>query len=235
MGDDVGARRQVRAVAVHRALRISGRPRRVDDRRGVLGRQRPHQLGERVGLAGQRVAAEALDLGQRAHARVPVHEQRSGVDHQHDANAWALVQHREGLVEVLLVLGHHERRAAVLEEMAHFAGRAGRIDPVGDRAERLRRQIGDRPLRARVADDRHRLAARHAVLAREAHRDCGHALRVLAPRRLAPHAELLRAIRDAVGARLRLVDEQPGQRAGAQRAEIHAGRIIPEGIILRPS
>src|SRR2546427_9642363 len=35
-----------------------------------------------------------------------------------------------------------------------FRSRARRVDPVGDGAERLRREVRDRPLRARVAEDR---------------------------------------------------------------------------------
>src|SRR6266850_412728 len=164
--DDVGARGQVRPVTVDRAFRVPGGPRRVDDRRGGVGRQRPHEALEDLGLPGERLAAAVLDLGQRPHARVAVHEERARVDHQHGAHVRALVQHLERLVEVLLVLGDDQRRAAVLEQMAHLARGARRIDPVGDRAERLRGEISDGPLRARIADDGHRLARRDAVLAR---------------------------------------------------------------------
>src|SRR5262249_49327769 len=139
------------------------------------------------------------------------------------------VEPLERLVEVLLVLGHDQRGAAVLEQMAHLAGRARWIDAVRDRAERLRRQIADGPLRARVADDGHRLAGRDPILAREAAGERGDARRQLAPRRLAPDPELLRAKRDALGPCPRALDEQAGHRARAQRLEVHAGRIIPEG------
>src|SRR5207245_8473935 len=87
---------------------------------------------ERVGFAGQRLAATALNLGQRPHARMAVHEERPGVDHQHRADARALVEHLERLVEVLLVLGDDQRGAAVLEQIAHLSRRARRIDAVGE-------------------------------------------------------------------------------------------------------
>ena len=233
--DDVGARGQVRPVAVDGALRMARGSRRVDDRRGRVGRERPREALELVGLSGERLAASALHLGQRPHARMAVHEERAGVDHQDRADARALVEHLERLVEVLLVLGDDQGGAAVLEQMAHLARRARRIDAVGDRAERLRRQIGDGPLRARVADDGDGLARRDPILAREPARERGDTRGELAPRRLAPDAQLLRAKRDALGSRPGALGEQARQCARAQRLEIHAGRIIPEGIILGPS
>src|SRR5437879_6083185 len=45
------------------------------------------------------------------------------------------VPHLERLVEVLLILDDDQRRAAVLEKVAHLAGSARRVDAVGDRAE----------------------------------------------------------------------------------------------------
>src|SRR5438093_261124 len=78
-------------------------------------------------------------------------------------------------------------------------------------------------------------AGRDAILAREPARERGDACGELAPRRLAPDAELLGAERDALGPCPRSLDEQARQCARAQRLEIHAGRIIPEGIILGPS
>ena len=71
-----------------------------------------------------------------------------------------------------------------------------------------------------------------AVLAREPARERADPRGQLAPRRLAPDAERLRAERDALGPRPRALDEQAGQSARAQRLEIHAGRIIPEGIVV---
>src|SRR5262249_50280573 len=142
------------------------------------------------------------------HTRMAIHEERARVDHQDGADVRALVEHLERLVEVLLILDDDQGRAAVLEQMAHLALRARRIDSVGDPAERLRRQIGDGPLRTRVADDGDRLARIDAVLAREPARKCGDTGGQLAPRRLAPDPELLRAKRDALGPRARALDEQ---------------------------
>src|SRR5262249_480210 len=159
---------------------------------------------------------------------MPVHEERARVDHQNRSNIRAGVEHLERLVEVLLVLHDDQRRAPVLQEVAYLAGSARRIDAVGDRAEGLRGQIGNRPLRARVADDGHRLAAGDPVFARETERQRRDAIGELAPRRLAPDAELLRAKRDARWPRPRALNEQARNRARAQRLEIHAARIIPE-------
>src|SRR5258705_4089849 len=130
---------------------------------------------------------------------------------------------------MLLIFGDDQRGAAVLEQMTHLAPPARRIDAVGDRAERLRRQVRNGPLRARVADDGPRLARHDPVLAREPARERADTRGQLAPRRLAPDAQRLRAERDALGPRPRAPDEQARQSARAQRLEIHAGRIIPEG------
>src|SRR6185295_1624818 len=158
---------------------------------------------------------------------MPVHEERACVDHQNGAHGRARVEHLERLVEMLLVLHDDQRRAPMLEEVTHLTGSARRIDAVGDRAERLRRQIGDRPLRARVADDGYRLAAREPVFPREPEREGRDAIGEAAPGRLAPDAELLRAKRDARGPRPRALGNQARNRARAQRTEIHAARIIP--------
>ena len=84
-----------------------------DDRRRVVGRQRSRE----------------------PNPRMPVHEERAGVDHQHAAHLRACVEHLERVVEVLLILDDDQRRAAVLEKVAHLAGSARRVDAVGDRAE----------------------------------------------------------------------------------------------------
>src|SRR5262249_49085935 len=73
----------------------------------------------------------------------------------------------------------------------------------------------------------HRLAGGDSILTREPAGERGDARGQLTPRRLAPDPELLRAKRDAFGARPCALDEQAGQGARAQRFEIHAGRIIP--------
>src|SRR5262249_18255221 len=124
-------------------------------------------------------------------------------------------QHREDLVEVLLVLRHDEDGAAMLEQVADLAGSARRIDAIRDGPERLRREVGDGPLGTRIADDRDRFAARARVLARHAERHGGDALGELDPRGLAVDAELLRAARYAMGTRSRALDEQPGKSGSA--------------------
>src|SRR4029077_8342833 len=75
--------------------------------------------------------------------------------------------------------------------------------------------------------DGDRLAPAEPVFAREPERQRRDAIGERAPRRLAPDAEFLRAERDASGPRPRALEEQAGNRARAQRLEIHAGRIIP--------
>ena len=224
MGQDVRARGEVLAVAVERALRMAGRARRVDDGRRVV---RPHARGQpSEGVDRGQGATGGLDVGEPVHAGAPVHEQRAGVDDDHAAHTGSVVEHRQRLVEVLLVLDDHHARAAVLEEIAHLAGRARRVDPVGDGAERLRREVRDRPLRARVAEDRHRAAAADAEPRGQPLRHRRHARRQGRPRRLAIDAELLGPERDAIGTRPRTLDQQAGNGGRAQAAEIHRGLAI---------
>ena len=218
---DVRAGRDVGTAAIPRALRPARGPGRVDDDGRVVGAHGGGQPGQRVGISRERGAARGLDLRERAHARMPVREQRARVHDQHRAHRRAVVQHRQRLVEVLLVLDDDDGGPAVLEEVAHLARRRGGIDAVGDRPQRLDGEIGDRPLGARIADDRHALAARHRVLAREAEGDGAHALGELTPRGLTPDAQLLGAKGDAGGATAGAIDEEARERGRAQRLEVH--------------
>ena len=152
---------------------------------------------------------------------MPVREQRARVHDEHRAHRRAVVQHRQRLVEVLLVLDDDDGGAAVLQEMTHLARRRGGIDAVGDRAQGLNGEIRDRPLGTRIADDGHGLAAGQPVLTREAEGDGADARGQLAPRGLAPDAQLLGAKGDVGGTLPRAVDEEARERGRAQRLEVH--------------
>src|SRR6185503_6656289 len=95
------------------------------------------------------------------------------------------------------------------------------------------------PLGAVVGQDRDVIAGAHAELGEHA-RGRAHAIVVLAPGELAPHAEPLLADRDLVRAGARVDREQPGQRlierglplrrrvrAGPGEGPHLAGRIVP--------
>src|SRR5262249_19154933 len=105
-------------------------------------------------------------------------------------------------------------------------GRARRIDAVGDGAERLPREVRDRPLGTRIADDGHGASALDAEARGETVRHRGDAHGELPPRRLAIDTERLGAKRNALRARARTLDEQAGQGRRAEAAPIHRGLAI---------
>src|SRR5207253_4568248 len=59
----------------------------------------------------------------------------------------------EDLVELLLVFGEEEARAAVVDDVLHLRRRIGRVDAVGDRADRQGTQVGVEPLRTVLGGD----------------------------------------------------------------------------------
>ena len=121
-----------------------------------------------------------------------------------------LVDHAEDLVELLLVLGHHEARVAVIDHVGHFGEVGILVDAHRSGAGRLRGQLGDDPLRPVVADDGH-LAAPLEAQRDEPEREIAHPLRVAAPAGLAPDAEVLLAQRRAIGELFRIAQEQLGK------------------------
>ena len=68
------------------------------------------------------------------------------------------VGQRQDPVDVFLVLGDEDRRAAVAHLVFDLGDRGGRIDAVDDGAERLRGEVADHPLLAGVAHDGDALA-----------------------------------------------------------------------------
>src|SRR5207249_2125799 len=116
------------------------------------------QLGECRRLGRQPRAAIGLELGERGDALVAIREQRARVHDEDPLEPRTVGAHGERLVERLLILGDHEARAGVAQQVAELSRRAGRIDADGNTAGGLDGEVGDRPLGARVAHDGDRVA-----------------------------------------------------------------------------
>ena len=90
-------------------------------------------------------------------------EQRGVVDHDDAAQCRQPLDQRQDAVDVLLVLGDEQHRAAVAHLVLDLLGRGGRIDAVDDGAERLGGLVADQPLLAGVGHDGDALAGPQAL------------------------------------------------------------------------
>ena len=123
------------------------------------------------------------------------------VVHHHDAaQRRQPLGKRQDAVDVLLVLGNEQHRAAVAHLVFDLFGRGRRIDAVDDGAERLRGLVADQPLLAHVGHDGDAVAGCES-LGRKRLGRAGNQLGVLPPRPLAIDAALLGAEGDCIGLR----------------------------------
>ena len=114
---------------------------------------------------------------------------------------------RAGSVHVFLVLGDEDRGAGVPQLILDLARRGGRIDAVGDGAERLRAEVGQHPLLAGIPHDGDAVAPRHAEPL-QAGGHPGDQDGIVAPGTLAIEAEVLGAKGDRARPGPRVTDEQ---------------------------
>ncbi len=164
-------------VREHGALGRPGGAGRVDDDRRLL----------RVELRRGRRQVERLRVLQLLPAaRVSV----ADAARVHDEDVGQVRQVRpngERLVHLLLVLGDQELRARVAHEVLELGGRARRVDAYDDRADRLRGDVGNEPLRPVLGLDRDPVARSDPAPA-QAGGDARDALLVVGPRPLLPAA-----------------------------------------------
>ena len=73
-------------------------------------------------------------------------------DHDLDELGAAL-PHGEDLVELLLVLDEEEAGPAIVDDVLDLGGRIGRVDPVGDPADRHGTEVDVQPLGTVVGDN----------------------------------------------------------------------------------
>ncbi len=113
------------------------------------------------------------------------------------------VGQRQQLVDLLLILGEHELRFAVIEEIGGFVIQHVAVKPEAQAADCVRRDFGCDPVGAIVADDADDIAAAESQLE---HAECEilYACLVVVPGEQPPQAEILFAECDLVAVLLRV-------------------------------
>src|SRR5262249_11092732 len=128
-----------------------------------------------------------------------------------------LLDHPQDLVHLLLVLGHHEPRVAVVDDVPDLGKRGILVDAHGGGPCRLRGQLGDQPLRPVVADDRDLAAALEAER-RQPERQVADALAVAAPAGLPPDAQVLLPQRRAIAEPIGVLQQKLGEGIAGRHA-----------------
>ena len=188
----------------HRALGRPGRARGVDQRGQVVGplaRRAPRRARRGAARGASRPSSRKSAQDEQLLVVVAVPDAaRLEVD---DAlQVRALVEDRERLVDLLLVLGDEDLGAGVAEQVADLGGRVGRVDadrrgPHGERAH-----VGDQPLGPVLGVDRDPVAGLDAERQERVPGELD-LVPVLRPGPLPPDAEVLVAQRDRVAASAR--------------------------------
>ncbi len=235
MVDEVRGRGEMLAVGHQRALGVAGGARGIDDEGGSIGAHLPCPLLEpgEIGLLDRaKERAIRLQLGMR------VGEHRRVVEHDDPLQRGQALGERQDLVDVFLVLGDEDDRAAVAHLILDLRrGRRG-IDAVDDGAERLRGEVADHPLLAGVAHDGDAVAGGEAERGEGARRARDHG-GIVAPAALAIEAEMLATERHRIGRRPRPLAQQARRGGAAQRLAIDrlrcghgdAHHVFPERIL----
>src|SRR4029079_1352123 len=204
------------AMADQRTLVMTGGAGRIDDE-SRIGRRKSRQFllepGE-VGLfrGGQQIR-KAVQL------LVRIAEHCGSVEHDDRAQGGQPVDHRQDLVDIFLVLGDEDAGAAVPHLVLDLGRRSGRINSIGDGAERLRGEIADHPFFADVAHDGDALATDDAEVLQRACR-MRDQRRVVAPAALAINAEVLGTEGDRIRHRSRPLAQQMRSGGAAQPVAI---------------
>jgi hypothetical protein len=132
---------------------MTRRARGVDDE----GRRRRIEtrdvFGQFFGLPCCRFTAAFHDLVEGNERPMLVHEHRRGIDHHDMADVGQVIQQGQDLVDIFLVLGDEDDRAAVAHLVIHLRGRCRRIYTVGHGAKREGGHVGQHPFLAGIAHD----------------------------------------------------------------------------------
>ena len=194
MRDDGVGGGKVLAMADQRTLRMTGRARSIDDESRVGRRKSCQFLLEPREV---RLFRRGQQIGEAVQLLVRVAEHRGIVEHDDRAQVRQPACDQQDLVDIFLVFGDEDAGAAVPHLVFDLSWRGGRIDAVGDRAERLRCEVADHPLFADIAHDGDALTARNAEALQCA---CGvrDQRRIVAPAALAIDTEMLGAEGDRI-------------------------------------
>jgi hypothetical protein len=191
---------------------MPGGARRIDDECRLL---RPHLGDLRLQPRQVGIAAGGAQLLVGDELGVAEGEQRRVVDHHDAAQRRQPLRERQDAVDVLLVLGDEQHRAAVAHLILDLLGRCGGVDAVDDGPERLSGEIAHQPLLAGVGHDGDALAGLQPGDRERLRRAC-HQTGVPHPATLAVEPERLGAERDPVRLAARPLQQQRGRRGAAQ-------------------
>ena len=139
-----------------RALGVACRAQGVDDERGI---GRPSGPKPVLQASSDRAAPGMHSSHRNSAAWMVVCEHRIPVDDEMMRKLGRTSAIGRNLVDVFLVARNEERSRAIAHLIFDFSRGGGRVNAIGDRAERLRRKIADHPLFADVAHDRDAMAA----------------------------------------------------------------------------
>ncbi|OPZ51751.1 MAG: hypothetical protein BWY91_02602 [bacterium ADurb.BinA028] len=157
--DGVDGRRFIdnRVVGQLGALGAPGRSRGVDDDGQVVGRDEIDPLVDhrRAGLTG--IAAQRLEVGQRDHPVVAlfVATVRLTVEDDDLDDVGHVVTVRPQLLDLAVVLGEHEPRPGVTQDVGDILGHRCGVDRRRRTARTHDAEVGQGPLVARGRGDRH--------------------------------------------------------------------------------
>ncbi len=198
-------------VAQHRPLGGAGGAGGVDEDGEIVGLGDVHHGLEGAGVLLVVACAELHQLAERHHLGIAEPAEPLEVVDEDLHEGRTAVAHREDLVELLLVLGEEEARAAVVDDVLDLARRVRGVDAVGDAADGQRAEVRVEPLRAVVGDDRHHVA-RPEPQRHQPEPDVPGLEPVLPPGDRPPDPEVLLPHRHLVAALPHHVPEQPRQR-----------------------
>jgi len=169
-----------------------------------------HQTPVQAGIAPAQPVAQAhqLLLADQPRIGVLTHAARIVVDDVPDAGA--ALGDLEDLVDLLLVLAHHQLHLGVVDQVLDLLVERILINAEAHRAQRVGGDLALHPFRAVAADDGDHVAAAHAERAHPERHALDRAL-VVAPGELPPDAEFLFPQRHFVGPALGVVRQQLGK------------------------
>ena len=195
-----------RAVREHRPLRRPGRPRGIDDHRGVPGAHGAQPLVDRGGVRLVERLSLLEEVLEEADPLVAESPEPLRIPDD-DSLDTGLRDDRQDLVELLLVLDEDEPRLGVVQQVVDLVGARRRIDAARGAADRLDPEVAIEPLRSVFGQDGDIFPMPESE-GQECRRHPVDLFTVLAPRDAMPDAVLLEPDRQPVPLPLHLLREQ---------------------------
>ena len=203
-------------VALRQDARLgqAGGPRRVAENRDVLGPARIDRFIEFPWPTLHAAPALLLERLERQQLGVAVAPHAAVVPEHDRVHRFQARFEFERLVDLLLVLAHHQHGLGMPQDVLHLGGGEVGIQAHHLRADALRRVLAPEQLRLVLADQRHRGPAGHPQLG-HAHRKGLHVPVHVVPGESLPDPEILLAMQYPVAVARRLMPQQLRDRVDA--------------------